>query len=122
MLQKDNPFRKPAATITSRRAWRLDNTIGNFSDSVEIIIPAGLSLTEYQMRYVKKPQPIVLTDLTTGEFEGQGLSIDGVTSEQTSELNSIVHRQIIDRAVELAIEAYEKSRIQTFPMVASRNE
>lgn len=121
MLQKSNPFRQPSTTI-SNKAWRLDNTLGSGENSIEVIMPQSSVITEYQMRYLKKPNPIILTNLDEGEFTGMNLSIDGETEEATSELNPTIHRQIVDRAVELALEAYEKGRIQSFPMIASRNE
>jgi hypothetical protein len=121
MLQVDNPFRKPKDNLVSVIVWRVDNSLGTFDESVEIVIPEGATIQTYQMRYVEKPEPIVLVDLST-EFAWQGLSVDGVTAETSCKLNSIVHRQILDRAVDMAIEAFEKTRIQTHPMIASRNE
>lgn len=122
MLQNENPFRKPNSDLVSTRAWRMDNTLGSFEESVEIVIPDDDTIATYQMRYVEKPEPIVLTTLDSGEFTGMGLSIDGYTTENPCKLNSIVHRQILDRAVDIAIETFEKSRIQTHPAMASRNE
>lgn len=120
MLQADNPFRQPRTSLVETAVWRVDNSLGSFDDSVEIVIPSGSSITSYQARYVEKPEPIVLTDLTV---DYPGTSIDGVTAETPCKLNSIVHRQILDRAVELAIEAFEeRGRIPTIPLVASRNE
>lgn len=121
MLQIKNPFRKPLNTKLSKKVWRVNNSNGT-NDRIEIIVPNGKLLQNYQMRYVKKPSPIVLTNLNAGEFAGSGLTIDGITAKTECELNPIVHRQIVDRAVLLAIEAYEKSRIQTFPQVSARNE
>lgn len=124
MLQEENPFRQPNISSVSRRLWRVDNSLGTFDDSVEVVIPLGYSLANYQMRYIEKPIPIVLTDLLAqgGEFDGMGLSIDGVTDETQCQLSSLVHRQIVDRAVELAKEAFEKASLQTAVAMSSRNE
>ena len=106
----------------SKRIWRVDNSLGSFDDSVEIIIPDTHTLVNYQMRFVEKPTPIVLTDLTAGDFTGLGLSIDSVTAETQCKLSSLVHRQIIDRAVILADAAFEESKLQVDLAMASRNE
>lgn len=120
--QIQNPFRKPVDSFLNKRIWRLDNDISNLSNSIELIYTKNLIIQDYQMRYIKKPSPIILTNLDEGEFIGSGLSIDGVIDETPCELNDIIQRQIIDRAVILALEAYEKSRIQTFPQVSAKNE
>lgn len=92
-LQKDNPFRKPKLTGRYNVAWRLDSS----SRSTEIIVPQEVTAFTYTLRYIKKPRPIVLTTLTGG------LSVEGVTVAQTSEMNPINHEEILKRAVELAI-------------------
>ena len=55
----------------------------------------------YQIRYVKKPIPIILTDL-----KDEGLSIRGEFKETKCELASELHQEILQRAVELAKSAY----------------
>lgn len=122
MLQEENPFRQPNMSSVSRRLWRIDNSLGSFTDSLEVVIPNGFSLVNYQMRYIEKPSPIVLTDLTAGEFDGMGLSVDGITAKTECLLSTLVHRQIVDRAVELAKEAFEKASLQTSIAMSSRNE
>lgn len=49
------------------------------------------------MRYISQPTPIILVDLP------DGLSINGVSAESECELNPVVHRAILERAVQLAI-------------------
>ena len=53
----------------------------------------------YYVTYLRKPKPIILTDLV-------GLTIDGESMASTSELNSELHPEILQRAVELAKSAY----------------
>lgn len=53
----------------------------------------------YYVTYLRKPKPIILTDLV-------GLTIDGESTASTSELNSELHPEILQRAVELAKSAY----------------
>lgn len=60
----------------------------------------------YTLRYVKKPSPIILTDLS--EID---VSIDGRQSITECELPSNMHREILQRAVELA-KAYYTGGLQ----------
>lgn len=81
-----NPFRG----LSFRRAFRLD--CGN--NTVEII--SKYSISDYTVRYLAKPSPIVLVDLNE-------LSIDNISEKAECKLNSAIHRAILERAVRLAI-------------------
>lgn len=112
---KKNPFRKPDKNI----AWRLDFN-STVSNTVEII--STEVITKYHLRYLKYPDPIILTDLSTNpEFTGMGLSIDGITSEQTCKLDKELHREILDRAVELATLDYKENNLQNKVQLNNRN-
>lgn len=84
---KDNPFRGPSKD----RVLRLDIK----SDLAELI--SKYNVDKYLMRYISQPTPIILEDLP------DGLSINGVSTESKCELNPVVHRAILERAVQLAI-------------------
>lgn len=84
---KDNPFRGPGKD----RVLRLD--IKN--DLAELI--SKYNVDKYLMRYISQPAPIILVDLP------DGLSINGISTESECELNPVVHRAILERAVQLAI-------------------
>lgn len=84
---KDNPFRGPSKD----RVLRLDIK----SDLAELI--SKYNVDKYLMRYISQPTPIVLVDLP------DGLSINGVSTESECELNPVVHRAILERAVQLSI-------------------
>lgn len=84
---KDNPFRGPSKD----RVLRLDIK----SDLAELI--SKYNVDRYLMRYISQPTPIILVDLP------DGLSINGVSTESECELNPVVHRAILERAVQLAI-------------------
>ena len=84
----NNPFRGPS----NNRVLRLD--LGN--NSIEVI--SNYDITKYLIRYIRKPNPIILVDL---EDE---LSINGVTEESECEIDSSLHRTILDRAVALALQ------------------
>lgn len=92
-LYKDirNPFRGP----NENRVLRVDceNGIHIYSKGV---------LTNYAYSYIRKPNPIIIGDDNTD------LTIDGSSTKFNSEceLNPILHKVILDRAVALAKEAY----------------
>ncbi len=110
-----NPFKKPDKNV----AWRLDfNSLqGNV---VEII--SSEDILEYHIRYLKYPNPIILTNLNTDpEFSGMNLSIDGQVAEATCELNIEIHKEILDRAVELAVRDYKENNLQNKVQLNNRN-
>lgn len=83
----ENPFRGP----TKKRVLRLD-VEGNI---VELI--SKYRIGAYQVRYVSKPRPIILTDLP------DDLEIWGSQNEQECELDDATHEWILTRAVQLAL-------------------
>lgn len=91
----ENPFRGPS----KRRVLRLD--IEN--NIVELI--TNYNISYYLVRYLRKPNPIVLVDLDT---IGNGLTIDGISDKTECELSTSIHRTILEKAVQLAKEAYMK--------------
>jgi len=120
----DRLMTKPYKEPVKRQAWRLSQ--GNSTTPVtangqrsvsEIITKSGTTVSRYVVRYVKKPQPIILDGLTAW-----GLSINGVTAISECELNPIIHREILDRAVELAKLAYEDGSLQSTVQLNQRNE
>ena len=115
-IQENNPFKKPHKRVV----WRMDyySQQGN-NKNVEIICPFQVS--EYKMRYVMYPQPIILTNLLTA-FPGENLSIDGTSAEQTCQLSESIHIEILNRAVELATADYKPQDIAVKTQINSRNE
>ena len=83
----ENPFRGP----NKKRVLRLDIK-GNV---VELI--SKYPIGSYQVRYVAKPNPIILVDLP-GDLEIWGKNI-----ESMCDLNDATHEWILTRAVQLAI-------------------
>ena len=55
---------------------------------------------KYNIRYVRRPRPIILTDLS--DTFGEDLTINGYNKAMTCELNESTHEAILQRAVELA--------------------
>ena len=82
-----NPFRGPS----KNRVLRLD--IGK--RIVELV--SNYDITSYTVRYISKPSPIILIDLP---YE---LSINDINTKTECELNPVIHRAILEKAVKLAI-------------------
>ena len=103
-IQKKNPFKKP---LDKTKAWRMDvsDTVSATPKNIREIIYPG-TISEYKFRYLKKPDPIILEELTGDE------SIEGDQAASTCKLSSRVHREILDKAVQLAILAFEENNLQ----------
>lgn len=117
-IQRDNPFEAPDKKV----AWRLD--ISNINDTkvVEIVSPYNNSGSlEYQIRYIKYPNPIIITDLSV-EFPSDELTIDGISAETECELNTEICREILDRAVLLATADYKPQNLQVKAQMSQINE
>lgn len=85
---KNNPFRG----ANDRRALRLD-----LSDGVVEIV-SKYPVSKYYVRYLRKVKPIVLVDLQDTE-----LSVNGVNEESECELPEVLHRRILEGAVQMAL-------------------
>ena len=84
---KNNPFRMPS----KNKVIRLDSGEG----TIELIAHSP-SITEYLIKYVSKPAPIILVDLP------DDLSINGERNITECQINTALHRLILERAVQLA--------------------
>ena len=117
-IQINNPFEKP----DNKNAWRLD--ISNIYNVkvVEIVSPYNISGSlEYQIRYIKYPKPIIITNLNTA-FPSDNLTIDGFYVETACELNKEICREILDRAVLLALADYRPQNLQVKAQISQTNE
>ena len=86
---KNNPFRGP----TRYKAIRLDT--GN--NTVELV--SKYKIGEYMLKYLSRPEPIILEDLPND------LTIEGRGEHSECKLNSILHDTILERAVQMALQA-----------------
>ena len=80
--------RNPYKTFNEFRVLRIE-------DNNQLQLFSKYNIDVYSVDYIRKPKPIIVSDLG-------GLSIDGETEVQTSELNPILHRTILLEAVKLA--------------------
>lgn len=117
-IQINNPFEKP----DNKNAWRLDLSNVNGVKVVEIISPYNvLGSLEYQIRYIKYPKPIIITNLNDA-FPSDDLTIDGIFVETPCELNTEICREILDRAVLLATADYRPQNLQVKAQMSQTNE
>lgn len=70
------------------------------STIIELIGRIDKKTLSYTIRYIKKPNPIILVDLE------DGLSIEGKSTKSNCELDPELHPEILQRAVEYAKAAY----------------
>lgn len=102
----NKPYKQPL----KNQGWRLilnaqngsilgqGDTIANVA---EVIINPNYILSQYKLRYVFRPNPIILSSLV-----GTNLSIEGISMPSECQLDSSIHQEILQRAVELAKSAY----------------
>ena len=94
MRLMSKPYKEPLKW----QAWRLITDSSTLINA-EIIAHSSDVIDSYNIRYIRKPRPIVLVDLST---EYGDLTIDGVGTASECELNSEIHPEILQRAVEMA--------------------
>ena len=105
---------KPYGQPLKRQAWRLftvterSTSYDNINTETEsesdifyqdlyVIAHHGETLDSYTITYVKRPQPIVLLDLSD-----TALTIEGQNTPHGCELDPLLHNEILERAVTLA--------------------
>ena len=107
------PYKEPNLHET----WRIISDVVTVNESTfDLYIRYNWTLINYIIRYIKKPNPIILEDLST-----QNLTIDGKHAVSSCELNPILHQEVLDRAVELAKVAFLGSTEEVIN-VNQRNE
>lgn len=84
----------------------IDTSVEDLIKDINIFINEPIVTNiRYVIRYVRKPRPIILTDLD--DIYGESLSINGHTKSSSCELSDIVQEAVLQRAVELAKISYE---------------
>lgn len=85
----ENPFK----STTNRRVLRLD-------DGSIISLISKYKLLYYKYTYLSKPEPIILAN----NLAASNLTVNGSTNKATCKLSDYIHRTILKRAVQLAIQ------------------
>lgn len=98
----DRLMSKPYKRPVKNQAWRVFNYDEKNINTADLVVGPGDTITEYAFRYVKRPKPIIIANL-------DGLEIEGYSDVTECELDSILHYEILQRAVELAKAAYSGS-------------
>ena len=83
------PYKRPL----KYQAWRLTNN--DVVNKADIVVGPSDALIKYTIRYVRRPNPIIVSNL-------DGLTIEGKSTATECELDPILHEEILQRAVELA--------------------
>lgn len=86
-ITSENPFKRN----TDKRILRLDLE----NNQVELI--SEYTIQQYLIRYLMKPSPIVLIDLP------DGLSINNISIKTECSLHELLHRPVLQKAVQLAL-------------------
>ena len=73
---------------------------------------------QYQLRYIRNLNPIILDDLSN---YGTDLTIGGVTNETPCTLPEETHQEILERAVTLAKIAYQAGSTATITAQSNKN-
>lgn len=130
---------KPWKEPLKNQVWRLIIGTGTAPDSqtTQLIAPKVeivLSTKDrnaytpesvfYRLRYVKRPNPIILTNLSSTVGD---VTIEGLSGPSECELDPSVHEEILQRAVELAKAAYAsdqsgQAQLQNQITVGQRSE
>ncbi len=91
LMDIDNPFKKPGKEVIWRMDFHGDNT-GTIMH--ELISDSDTSITNYHIRYIKRPQKIV------------------IITNIPCELNESLHNEIVKIAVSLAVESLKLKQFQ----------
>lgn len=96
---------KPYKWPVHGEAWKLiqkseDGTVNR--KVIEIVCKETIPTKAYFIRFIRKPRPIIVADLGSNS----GVSLNGYTVALDCELDTILHEEIVQRAVELAKAAY----------------
>ena len=101
MMAMNKPYKYPF----KHEGWRIIHNTG--VRKLELLLSYGDRFESYKIRYIKRPTPIILTDLTP-----IGLTIDGISTPTDCILDEAMHAEIVQRAVELAKMSYDSQNVQ----------
>ncbi len=106
------PYKRPL----KHQAWRLINN--DTANKADIVIGPSDSLSNYTIRYIRRPNPIIVSNLDS-------LTIEGKSDTTECELDPILHEEILQRAVELAKVAWTttgQENLQPVMQAGTRSE
>lgn len=92
----DRRMSRPYTQPLKKQCWRIIHS--NLEVTYELIPIKGVIPTLYRIRYIRRPKPIILVDLSEDY-----LDIDGITSVSECELPPQMHVDVLTQAVQLAL-------------------
>ena len=115
---KDNPFKKPSLD----KIWRIDSADETQKEH-EYITDGTFTLTTVHLHIDRKPRPIIVPESLNVLYTVSDGSIDGIyfmdynfptgatnPAGLNCQLDQIIHREIVDRAVKLAYAALQDEK------------
>ena len=92
-----NPFKRQNADRVLRLAYGSSDTLGNglYTSRYSELVSDN-DIVKYTVRYLKKPEPIILQDLP------DDLTIEGESKAMTCKLPEVLHQAILEEAVRRA--------------------
>lgn len=109
---KNNPHKKPSHKLVWSLSYGEDDS--GWKGKQVYIVEANQVLTSVQMHFYRKPAPIIIGD---SDYTGDTTAIDGEDwadydgpTDLDCELNQILHREIVDRAIKLAFAALQEEK------------
>lgn len=97
---------RPYPYPLKRQVWRLTGaTTENTTSNTFVFHPGGTEITDYKLRYIKTPNPIIVGDAADFLIEGSTYAtIDNHTvgEDLSIEIPVELHQEVLQRAVELA--------------------
>lgn len=124
----DRLMSKPYKRPLSYQAWRLITHEGTDNNS-DLIAGPNDDITEYKIRYIKRPHPIIVDSLDALTIDGycfkEDAYVGGPEGVEGCELDPILHEEILQRAVELAKVAWTttgQDNLQAVMQAGQRSE
>ena len=114
---KENPYKKPSEKLI----WRIDYA-DEISKQHEYITDGTFTLSTVHLHIFRKPRPIIVPETALVLYDAADGTIDGVWFEDYDGalgtanhgldclLDSIIHRDIVDKAVKLAYAALQDEK------------
>jgi hypothetical protein len=105
-----NPFKKPYDELCWRIDFSKEVALGTYPRRHEIITDGTYTIEEYSVRYYKRPPPIIVPiPIVYPPFSIDGVLVPAGFAGQDCVLDAGVHKQIIDKAVRLAVAALQET-------------
>lgn len=112
----DRLMSKPYKRPLKWQAWRIFNTNDKNINTSDLVVGPVDEIKQYVIRYIRKPRPIILGNLdglTINNYyykeDDESANEEGAINlfgTQACELDPILHKEVLQRAVELAKAAY----------------